>query len=52
MKRITLFLTEQQIAAIQAIATSTGLKFAEVLRRLLDTALADQAEPPHHSQHS
>jgi predicted DNA binding CopG/RHH family protein len=39
MKRISVFLTEQQIAALQAMAAQSGLKFAEVLRRLIDKAM-------------
>jgi predicted DNA binding CopG/RHH family protein len=44
MKRTTIYLTDQQVARIQAIVEASGLKFAEVLRRLLDQALA--APPP------
>jgi hypothetical protein len=44
MKRITLFITEQQIAAIQAMAATSGLKFAEILRRMIDESLARQQE--------
>jgi len=39
MKKISVMLTEQQIATVHRIARETGLKFAEVLRRLLDKAL-------------
>jgi hypothetical protein len=42
MKRVTLFLTEQQIAVIQEMAATTGLKFAEILRRLIDEGLHAQ----------
>jgi predicted DNA binding CopG/RHH family protein len=44
MKRISVFLTEQQIAALQALAKETGLKFAELLRRIVDKALEEQHE--------
>lgn len=40
VKRTTIYLTDHQVASIQAIVEATGLKFAEVLRRLLDRALA------------
>jgi predicted DNA binding CopG/RHH family protein len=42
MKRVSVFLTEQQIAALHALAAQTGLKFAELLRRILDAALAHE----------
>lgn len=43
MKRITVYITEQQVASIQALVVQTGLKWAEVLRRLIDEALVQQA---------
>jgi hypothetical protein len=42
MKRVSVFLTEQQIAALHALAAQTGLKFAELLRRIIDNALGRQ----------
>lgn len=39
MKRISVFLTEHQIAALQEMAAQTGLKFAELLRRMIDETL-------------
>ena len=42
MKRVSVFLTEQQIAGLQQYAKATGLKFAEVLRRIIDAALAQE----------
>jgi hypothetical protein len=39
MKRVNIYLTEQQIAALQKLARETGLKFAELVRRLLDEGL-------------
>ena len=39
MKRISVFLTEQQIAALHAWSAATGLRFAELLRRIVDQAL-------------
>jgi hypothetical protein len=44
MKRISVNLTEQQIATVHQIARETGLKFAEVLRRLIDDALKAQRQ--------
>jgi hypothetical protein len=44
MKRITVFLTEQQITTLQEMAIATGLKFAELLRRVVDAGLALQKE--------
>ena len=42
MKKINLFLTEQQIAAMHALADQRGLGFAEMVRRLLDNALEQE----------
>jgi predicted DNA binding CopG/RHH family protein len=39
MKRISVFLTKQQIAALQDVAAQTGLKFAELIRRMIDAGL-------------
>jgi predicted DNA binding CopG/RHH family protein len=36
MKRICVHLTEHELAALHAIAAKAGLKFAEVLRRIID----------------
>jgi hypothetical protein len=44
MKRINVYLTEQQIAALQQWSHETGLKFAELLRRVIDDALEDRRE--------
>lgn len=44
MKRVSMFLTEQQIAALQALAAETGLKIAELVRRLLDQGLEARRE--------
>lgn len=44
MKRISVFLTEQQIAALKDMAAQTGLKFAELVRRLIDKALEEFRE--------
>lgn len=46
MNRITVSLTNQQLIEIQAIVASTGLKFAEVLRRIVDKGL-EESEPSH-----
>jgi hypothetical protein len=40
MKRVTVYLTEQQIVALQELSQETGLKFAELMRRLIDEGLA------------
>jgi hypothetical protein len=40
MKRINVYLTEKQIAALQQLSKETGLKFAELVRRLLDEGIA------------
>lgn len=40
MTRITAYLTERQAAIIEARAQAMGITFAEMLRRLLDEALA------------
>ena len=42
MKRISVNLTEKQFALLHQIARKTGLKFAEVLRRVIDEALKAQ----------
>jgi Ribbon-helix-helix protein, copG family len=39
MKRVNIYLTEQQIAALQQLSLETGLKVAELVRRLIDNAL-------------
>jgi hypothetical protein len=44
MKRISVNLTEQQIAALQHWSQKTGLKFAEILRRIVDAALKERQE--------
>lgn len=46
MDSITVFITQHQRAEIQAIVVATGLKFAEVLRRLIDEGLKE-AETSH-----
>jgi predicted DNA binding CopG/RHH family protein len=49
MKRVTVYLSEHQVTAVQELSHETGLKWAEVLRRLLDEALAErQKEHPRH----
>ena len=40
MKRISVHLTEQQIAALQQLSKETGLKFAELLRRIIDEGIS------------
>lgn len=39
MKRITLYMTEQQITALQRLSRETGLKFAELMRRMVDEGI-------------
>jgi predicted DNA-binding protein len=41
MKKVTTFLTDQELAALQALAERTGLKFADVLRRIIDKGLEE-----------
>lgn len=44
MKRISVFLTLQQIAGLHQMSAASGLKIAEILRRLVDKALAEARE--------
>jgi Arc/MetJ-type ribon-helix-helix transcriptional regulator len=44
MKRINVYLTDQQIAMVEQLVQETGLKFAELIRRLLDEALQDRLQ--------
>jgi predicted DNA binding CopG/RHH family protein len=46
MKRITVYLTEQQMKTIEAMVEATGLKFAELLRRVIDKGLEDYDQKP------
>jgi hypothetical protein len=39
MKKITVFLSDHELSALYAIAARTGLKFADVLRRVVDQGL-------------
>jgi predicted DNA binding CopG/RHH family protein len=39
MKRINIHLSEQQIAALKALAQKTGLRVAEIVRRAVDAYL-------------
>jgi hypothetical protein len=39
MKRVALFLTEVQIAALRKVSKRTGLKVAELVRRYIDEGL-------------
>jgi len=43
MKRVTLYLTDQEIVGLQQASRETGLKFAELMRRLIDEWLATRA---------
>ena len=45
MKRITVYITEHEFTAIQHAADTAGIKFAEMLRRLLDEALQQYPKP-------
>jgi Arc/MetJ-type ribon-helix-helix transcriptional regulator len=47
MKRINVYLTDQQIAMVEQLVQQTGLKFAELLRRLLDEALQARLRDGH-----
>ena len=44
MKRITVYVTEQEFTALHVMAEARGLKFAEILRRILDKAIEDERE--------
>ena len=44
MKKISVMLTEQQIATLHQIAQETGIRFGELLRRLLDKALKEEKQ--------
>ena len=39
MKRTSLFLSERQLVALQALALHVGISMAELIRRLLDEGL-------------
>jgi hypothetical protein len=39
MKRISMFLSESQIAALKKASKRTGLKMAELVRRFIDDGL-------------
>jgi hypothetical protein len=39
MKRVSLFLTENQIRQLAALSKRTGLKVAELIRRFIDEGL-------------
>lgn len=39
MKRINLFLTDQQIATLKDLSQKTGLSYAELIRRAIDNYL-------------
>jgi predicted DNA binding CopG/RHH family protein len=40
MKRVNIYLTEHEIAALQKLSQATGLKFAELVRRMIDEGVA------------
>lgn len=44
MKRIALFLPEQQIAALRRLKKKTGLTFAELVRRAIDKLLKEYGD--------
>jgi hypothetical protein len=46
MKRVSLFLSITQITALQQLSRKTGLKFAELVRRMIDEGLAVRNVPP------
>ena len=39
MKRVSLFLSESQIAALKKLAKRTGIKASELVRRFIDKGL-------------
>jgi predicted DNA binding CopG/RHH family protein len=42
MKRISMFLSESQIAALKKLSKRTGLKASELIRRFIDEGLRKQ----------
>lgn len=40
MKRVNIYLTEQQLAQLRQLVNTTGLTMAELVRRALDAFLA------------
>ena len=44
MKRVSLFLTESEIKGLQKASKKTGLKMAEIIRRLIDDYLKRGSE--------
>jgi Ribbon-helix-helix protein, copG family len=47
MKRVNIYLTDQEIAALQQLSQETGLKVAELVRRLIDEGIAAREERKH-----
>jgi len=46
MVRTNIFLTEPQLAALRRLADSTGLSVAELIRRAIDSYIADVTPIP------
>jgi Ribbon-helix-helix protein, copG family len=46
MIRTNIFLTEPQLAALRRLSDSTGLSVAELIRRAIDTYMADVTPIP------
>lgn len=46
MTRTNVFLTEPQLAALRRLADSTGLSVAELIRRAIDSYMADVTPIP------
>jgi Ribbon-helix-helix domain len=45
MKRVAMFLTENQIKRLKQVSKTTGLKVSELIRRFIDRGLnVDEAE--------
>lgn len=42
MKRTNFYLTEKQVAGLKALASKTGLKFSEHIRRAIDKYLKEE----------
>ena len=48
MKRVDLYMTEQQIKALNQISEQTGLSFSELVRRAIDLFTERKKNEPKH----
>ncbi len=51
MKRLSFFLTEQQIQEVRELATRIGVKFAEMLRRVIDKGVREKKKEQQRAHH-